>query len=454
VCARPSHHPLSSPTRPTYGHPPAIVGSDIEPVFPGLSPDDVLTLYFTRPTNRPSVSSTLRVQALLSFTPPLATVLQANWQSGGDDVQPNAAERLVITLSGTVNNDVVGTLVSAVRVSILRSGGLRDVDNSCQNTSVSNMSMGGSWGAASQPLFLALQAGVAMDYGAQPGLGPGDALLLRFNQPVRQVPVGSTALVDALLSFSPPASLWATNYTGTWVAFTALLVTVLAVPGGVVGAGGSAAVGSLAVTVLPSGNLTSYDGTSTPSNASTTVTAGSWGETLCDSGVFVGSHTSLVVALSVPPGSSYTPSEFRLLVSTSPSAGAGATTLSVLGPAAFSATVAANQSEAGIVLPTNGPTVAGGTADGRLRFVVPGLVTGTPYYTWMAVLPPTLPIDVVLQLPKPVSAVYQPIATGPCTCGAASAGASLGCHADWSVASPMAVAPALPIIGTATTLDG
>ena len=106
---------------------------------------------------------------------------------------------VVITLSGTMNADVVATIVPAIRVSVLPGGGLRDAGGISQNASITNASVTGSWGDASQPQFLSsTPAVVALDYGGQPGLGPGDAVLLRFNQPVAQVPVGTKADLDAV----------------------------------------------------------------------------------------------------------------------------------------------------------------------------------------------------------------------------------------------------------------
>ena len=176
----------------------AIVASDPEPLFPGLSADDVLTVYWTKATNRPDVTTTDRVNALLLFNPPLASVLRASWQAP-DGVVADAKDRLVIALSGAVSNDVLGTVVPAVRVSVLPGGGLRDAGGASQNMTAVNATVGGSWGDASQPQFLSnAPAVIALDYGAQPGLGPGDALLLRFNQPVAQVPVGSKAALDAV----------------------------------------------------------------------------------------------------------------------------------------------------------------------------------------------------------------------------------------------------------------
>jgi hypothetical protein len=183
----------------------AIVASDPEPVFPGLSPDDVLTVYWTKATNQPDVSSTASVQALLRFDPPLASVLRASWQPGSDSGIP-AAERLLITLSGAVNGDIAATLLPMVRVSVLPSGGLRDAANTCANATIPRLPVAGTWGDASQPQFLSSLGAIALDYGGQPGLGVGDAVLLRFNQPVAQVPVGSKAALDAVGRHDHPST--------------------------------------------------------------------------------------------------------------------------------------------------------------------------------------------------------------------------------------------------------
>ncbi len=146
-----------------------MLASDPEPILPGLSPDDVLTVYFTRPTNRPDVSTTARLHLLFAFTPPLASQARAAWQSGDDGV-PGASESLVITLAGTLNPNISATLVPAIRVSVLPGGGLRDVDNTCQNVSVPSLGVGGTWGAASQPQFQSVSPVVALDYGGQAGM--------------------------------------------------------------------------------------------------------------------------------------------------------------------------------------------------------------------------------------------------------------------------------------------
>ena len=107
--------------------------------------------------------------------------------------------------------------------------------------------------------------------------------LLRFDQPVAPLNVSSKHALDAFLAFDPPD--WAVDYSGSWLSSMALLVTVQAVAESILADSvfrARVGVGSLGISTRPSGNLTSLDGTSTPSNASTVLAHGSWGEVVCD----------------------------------------------------------------------------------------------------------------------------------------------------------------------------
>jgi hypothetical protein len=396
-------------------------------MFPGLSPDDVLTLYFTKATNRPDVSTTARVAALLAFTPSLATVLRASWQAP-DGVVPGAGDRLVITLSGSVNPDVVATVVSALRVSVLPGGGLRSAAGSSQSASIVNVTAGGSWGDASQPQFLASYPAVALDYGAQAGLGSGDAVLLRFNQPVRQVPVGTKAAVDALLAFSP--SNWADDYSGAWLGVDCTTLLVSAVTVSPLKAANatfraSTAVGALGVFILPSGGLTSLDGTSVVANASTTVSTGSWGDVVCDGDVAVFSYAALLVGFTTPVAASYNPASYSIQVSSDRSFAPTNTTTTVVQPGQAAASSPRSDGDA-------------------LSFILPGLVTNVGYTVRVATLPPPLPTDLLAVLPASVPLAYVPLGSGACVCTSVLSGA--GCSAV-AGGSPM-VAPQRPVIGT------
>lgn len=404
-------------------------------MYPGLSPDDVVTLYFTKVTNHPDVTN---VSALLAFTPRLASSVRATWQLGGDTHFPSAAERLVVTLGGTVNSDIEATLVYTVRLAVLPGGGLRDVGAVSQVADIPSVPLTGSWGDASQPQFLSTLPAIAVDTGGQPGLGPGDTLLLRFNQPVRKVPVGTVDDIARLLVFDPPN--WAVDARGAWVDSNVLAVTVVAVG---TGAGApefrwATRVGALRVSVQPSGNLTSLDGTSDPCNATVVVGHGSWGDPVCDVGLFVFSHTALVVAFSAPVNSSYTPTSYTIRVvpwapaGSSPGAGGSGNSSD-----AVVLTVTPSQSVVGMVLP-------GSTPHAYLRFVIRNLVLGVPYVAFVTPASPELPVDVMMVVPAPV-VPSETVSGEGCSCAAVAAGG--GCGAMGTFAQAVSVAPQLPEIG-------
>jgi hypothetical protein len=311
------------------------------------------------------VSTLPKLLALLTFSPPLATSYRASWQSGGDNVQPSAGDRLIITIAGTVSVDIQATQVAAAQLTVLPSGGLRDVSGSSQNASIPVVGMLGTWGDASQPMFLTDTPTIALDYGGQVGVGAGDALLLRFNQPVAQVPVGSKDAIDALLRFNPP--FWAANYSGAWLDFTALLITVAAVHPEVVSNASlraEAGVGSLRVTVLSSGGLTPFDGTAAASNASAVVGYGSWGDVVCDGALLVFSGASLTVAFSPPAMAATAPANYTITVSSDPTYPPSNTVTLVVAP---------GQSRGDVVLPTG----LFSTPSSVYRYVVPGLTADT-----------------------------------------------------------------------------
>jgi hypothetical protein len=398
--------------------------------MPGLSADDELTVYWTSTTNQPDVSSPAKLQALLLFTPPsVGPVISATWKgpSESDDVVPNAGDRLVIILRDPSNSS---TPPGAVRMSVLPGGGLQAVGAGAvsQNASIENKPLIGTWGDASQPRFLTdksdSRAVIALDYGGQPGLGAGDAVLLRFNQPVAQVPVGSKAALDALLAWEP--ATWATSYTGEWLDALNLLVTVHEVA---LGASDNAshraatAVGALTVHVLASGNLTSLDGTSATSNATGVVSGGSWGDVVCDGGVAVRSHTSLVVAFMPPVNATYIPTNYTIEV------------VAADDPANVrNVTVVVPGQSLSLPLPSSIPAAA-------LRYSLPSLSTDMLYYTRVATAPPTLPPEVSTLLNRAVPRVFSALGVPGegCSCGAP-------CSAV-PVQNVTAVAPRRPAIG-------
>lgn len=188
-------------------------------------------------------------------------------------------------------------------------------------------------------------------------------------------------------------SVWASDYRGQWIDTLNLLVTAIEVPPLVRSdprTRATVGVGALGVSLVPSGNLTSLDGTSAPSNASALVAAGSWGEAVCDGGVVVYSHTALVVAFEPPANASYVPATYTIQVASDRAFPANATRTLTVSPAA-SATTA-------VALPAPLSTTA-------LRYLVAGLALGTQYHVRVSVAPPTFSND--LTLPRPLPDVYR-----------------------------------------------
>ncbi len=269
---------------------------------------------------------------------------------------------------------------------------------------------------------------------------------------------------------------WAIGYTGAWLDSFSLLVTVTNVSAAVSAdpvSRAAVAVGALQVTVLVAGGLTSLDGTSAPSNDSTVVTGGSWGDVVCGGGVVVASHTALVVAFEPPANASYVPAGYTIEVRAegtpmspflipSPSAArrpskpaelllscltvciacAGShrlwkwpasdpwrcgplpvvhSTPCLAAPPALrnvrprarsvceqvASTMDFGTMAATVAVTSAGSAAAAGLAlppplsPGALRYVVPGLTAGLPYFVRVSVAPPTLAAEVPLPQPVP-----------------------------------------------------
>jgi hypothetical protein len=344
------------------------------PVVPGPSIGDTITLYFTRSTNQPDMSSSEALMSLISVSPSyLASAYTANWLAGGD-ASVSAAQRLVLTLGGTVNRTV---LLKEVTIAVLPGGGLRDVNNACQNISVAELPMHGSFGDASQPLFMEIEGAIAMNYGGQAGIGVGDAIILQFNQWMNQLSLITKADVDEVFQFEP--GHWASDYTGRWLDQTTLQITITAIPSQL-GSNGSqaAAVGSLRVKVIPSGNLTSWDRTSSPCNDTVVISAGSWGDIVCAAALDVFSYRSILASFHPPP--LYSPAAYSFQVSTLPTFPVDHRTR----------TLSFRVSEALSEVAVSDAPSSSGVPSRRLSFLISGLQVDTPCFVRVAGNPPTL----------------------------------------------------------------
>lgn len=245
--------------------------------------------------------------------------------------------------------------------------------------------------------------------------------------------MGSKAALDNLLAFDPQE--WATDYSGTWLTSMALLVDVVSVSGSSRSDPNfrqRTRVGSLAVTVLPTGNLTSLDGTSAPSGASTVVSHGSWGDVVCDGGLYVYSHTALVAAFMPPVSTTAAPSEYLVTVATTQAFAPNA-----------SSVVKVGATQGSLPLLASPPWVPGAA----LRFLLPDLQPDTPVFVRVAALVPALPVFVSRDLWRAVAPVAWPLGgDGGCSCSDATSGPGCGS----SPGAGQGLAPTRPLIGVCT----
>ena len=119
--------------------------------------------------------------------------------------------------------------------------------------------------------------------------------------------VSSRQDLDRLLEFTPGD--WAQDYTGVWMNYFSLLITVR----DVVRSDATTSVGVLLISVRPEGSLTSLDGTSLPCNDSSYLTSGSWGDVVIDAGVAPYSESALLIWFRPP--ALYVPDDYVIQVS-------------------------------------------------------------------------------------------------------------------------------------------
>ena len=104
--------------------------------------------------------------------------------------------------------------------------------------------------------------------------------------------------LDRLLTFSPAD--WAQDYTGQWMNYFSLLITVRGLERSSATNATTSSIGVLRISVRPEGNLSSLDGTSLPCNDSSYLTSGSWGDVVIDAGVAPYSDSALLIWFRPP----------------------------------------------------------------------------------------------------------------------------------------------------------
>jgi hypothetical protein len=277
----------------------SVVASNPPPVVPGFSEGDLLTLTFSEPTDAPAVYPNDTAAVLALGGGMAGCVASAVWGTGGTTLVLTMT--LVPPCAGTLESTAIGSVGVATA-----DGWLRDAGHLAPPAPASAWTnVSGTWGIALVPDFLPnvlpMPGAWAVDAGRNPGLDVGDELVLRFNNAPVQLPLGNKAAVDAVFAFSSPIG---DDYSGVWLgsgryANSVCTITVLQRATALNASG--VAVGVLRVSVRPSAGLTSFDHTTTASNASVLVELGTWGD-VGHISLFVATHTSVrvVVAYAAP----------------------------------------------------------------------------------------------------------------------------------------------------------
>ncbi len=330
----------------------SVVASNPPPIIPMISPGDLVTIMFSRSTNAPDVDT------FLSFSSPIGSQLLASWSF---DARTLTIRVVSLVLDDRSYVDVSATRIGALFVTFNASAGLKDSAGQSQPAVLPEVLVTGDWGIPHTPKFIQTDAYVgayARDTGHNAGLGVGDSLVLRFDTPCTQLNITTKEEIDAVFKFS---SALGTNYTGMWeldgmFAFTGLTITVTSVefdtlmaPNGAADTLG-AAVGALRVTVRRSAGMRSLDESTPPSNATTLVAHGTWGDV--PNVTFVPRSQQSVRVLLFPPVTRVAWMVHKYVVQWSPA--------SNFGTIAGTVVVAAALDETGVVV-VNGLSVAQGT---------------------------------------------------------------------------------------------
>jgi hypothetical protein len=287
-----------------------VTAEDPEPLLPGISDGDTLSILFTKATSAPPVADAEELSSVVRFSSPLFT--------GASTAQPTRLTgrwvlgntMLVITLVDTRGVVVVDTRIGVLSVNV---SGVADSSGRSSSLVATGVLVGGTWGQSSTPRFLVNGRGFeASNTGRQVGIGAGDSLILRFNQPVGSdvVPVATKADIDRVFVFSTPIG---TNYTGLWetvslgagVSDHQVRITIVASwpvnSSTEAGYRNATRVGGpLSVAILASAGLKALDQSGDPSNDTTTLTAGSWGDAVCGLSVTSRSWKQLRVSWTRP----------------------------------------------------------------------------------------------------------------------------------------------------------
>ena len=265
--------------------------SNPPPLVVGFSVGDVVTLVFTKATNTPS--------APLSFQPSIGEV-RLTWLNQGATLIAHVVD------AGGSEHPIDPKSVDVGRLTVSLVGVCAWGDASVAMP-MTPLLVGGTWGVPSVPVIV---TATATNTGLDVGFGAGDSVAIVFDQDVNRPDVSTLQRVLSVVTFSPlyvnAAVAW-----GRWEGTRTLMVYFGSAADALTN-DSSVRVGALSLAVLPTGDIRSENNETLPSNATTTVASGSWGDVptvqLVDK-----SSTALRVLLGTPDTAfNYTAQRFWL----------------------------------------------------------------------------------------------------------------------------------------------
>jgi len=218
--------------------------------------DDVLTVTFDTPTNRPSVATKANLNSLFIFSQNLGTNYVGTW------ITSSVLKITILDATGATPPTIGGLTLTAKA-----SGNLKnEAGTSLASTSISP-ALAGSFGDKAGPAFTSLVASDPSNDDAV--FDTGDFITARFDVDTNTPPVNSKAALDALFTFSQEIG---DNYSGIWENPRTLRITVIDAT-----VDTPPRIGELKLIVKESGNLRNSDNTSLASVAVSPSLTGTFG---------------------------------------------------------------------------------------------------------------------------------------------------------------------------------
>ena len=200
--------------------------------------DDVISVTFDQPTNRPAAATKTDLENLFTFSQNLGTDFTGSWASAS-----------VLEISIVDSTGAAPPTIGGLTVTLKASGNLRNEEGNSNPSTDTSPALTGDFGDRAGPGISSL---VAADPGDPDAIyDDGDTITVRFTENTNEPAVNTKAALDVIFDYSQggPASL-GTTYAGVFTNERTLVITISDTTGAT-----PPAVGGLTLTVKAGGNL-------------------------------------------------------------------------------------------------------------------------------------------------------------------------------------------------------